>query len=68
MNPEIDIENYRHVNNRTARREVVKLIENDNYINIYRCINETKGFTWRRHNPDKQQARLDYSLISEDIL
>ena len=45
INPEIDTENYRHVNNPTARREVLKLIENDNYIDIYRCINESKGFT-----------------------
>ena len=53
--PEIDTENYRHANNPTARREVSKVIENDNYIDIYRCINESKGFIWRRHNPDKNK-------------
>ena len=35
INPEIDTENYRQVNNPTARREVLKLIENEFIILIF---------------------------------
>ena len=66
LNPDVDTENYRHINNPTARQEVLKFIDNDNYIDIYRFINDDKGFTWRRLNPEKKQARLDYFLISEE--
>ena len=60
INPEIDTENYQHVNSPTAIRGVLKLIKNEYYFDIYSCINESKVCTWRRHSPDKIQARLDY--------
>ena len=65
LNPEEDTENYRHVNNPAARQEVLKFIDRDNYIDIFRLFKDEKGFTWRRLNPEKQ-ARLDYFLISEE--
>ena len=35
------------------------------YMDAWRFLNEDKkGFTWRRLQPDKKQARLDYFLIS----
>ena len=66
LNPEEDTENYRHVNNPAARQEVLKFIDEDNYIDIFRFFKDEKGFTWRRLNPEKKQARLDYFLISEE--
>lgn len=67
LDPAIDTENYRHINNPAARLEVLKFIDEDNYIDVYRFINDDKGFTWRRINPEKKQARLDYFLVSEEI-
>ena len=66
LNPDEDTENYRHVNNPAARREVLKFIDDDNYIDIFRFCKDEKGFTWRRLNPEKKQARLDFYLISEE--
>ena len=38
------------------------------YIDAWRIMNEEKrGFTWKRLNPEKKQARLDYFLISPDM-
>lgn len=67
LDPEMDTENYRHINNPNARLEVLKFIDEDNYIDAYRLanINNDKGFTWRRLNPEKKQARLDFFLISD---
>ena len=56
----MDTENYRHINNPNAIQEVLKFIDEDQYIDIFRFINDDKVFTWRRLNPEKKQARLDY--------
>ena len=66
IDPEEDTENYRHINNPNARQEVLKFLDEENYIDIYRFINDDKGFTWRRLNPEIKQARLDFFLISEE--
>lgn len=69
INPELDSENYKHINNPKARDVVLSFVEEDNYIDVWRMLNENKkGFTWRRINPDRKQARLDYFLLKEDIL
>ena len=65
LDPEIDTENYRQVNNLRTRKTVLKLIEQDNYVDVYRLLKEDKGFTWRRLNLEKKQARLDFFLISD---
>ena len=57
---------FRHINNPNARQEVLKFLDKENYIDIYRFINDDKGFTWRRLNPEIKQARLDFFLISEE--
>ena len=64
LDPEIDTENYRHINNPNARQEVLKFIDEDDYIDILRFISDDKGFTWRRLNPEKKQARLDFFFWS----
>ena len=66
LDPDMDTENYRHINNPNARLEVLKFIDEDQFIDIFRFINDDKGFTWRRLNPEKKQARLDYFLVSEE--
>lgn len=66
LDQEKDTENYRHINNPRARNEVLKIIEQDNYVDIYRLFKDDKGFTWRRLNPEKKQARLDFFLISDE--
>ena len=42
LDPEIDTENYRHINNPNARQEVLKNIYEDQYIDIFRFINTEK--------------------------
>ena len=39
LDPEIDTENYRHINNPNARQVVLKFIDEDQYIDIFRFIN-----------------------------
>lgn len=65
LDPEKDTENYKHTNNPRARDEVLKFIDQDNYIDVYRVLKEDRGFTWRRLIPEKKQARLDFFLVSE---
>ena len=67
LNPESDTENYKHVNNPRARDEVLKCIDQENYVDVYILLKEDKGYTWQRLNPEKKQARLDFFLISENI-
>ena len=44
----------------------MKLIDEDDYIDIFRFSSDEKGFTWRRLNPEKKQARLDFFLVSSE--
>ena len=67
IDPEIDCENYKHVNNPKARAVVMEFLEDLEYMDAYRIINDDKkGFTWKKLNPDKKQARLDFFLIHFD--
>ena len=67
LNPELDSENYKHINNPRARDEIIKIIDENGYIDVWRVQNENKKkFTWRRLNPDKKQSRLDFFLVSEN--
>ena len=68
-NPVLDSENYRNINNTRARDTIIKIIEENGYIDVWRVENENKKkFTWRRLNPDKKQSRLDFFLVSEDAV
>ena len=66
LNPNVDTETYRHINNSRARSEVLKLIDEDNYTDVFRFLHDSKGFTWKKSNPEKKQARLDFFLVSEE--
>jgi exonuclease III len=68
INPELDTHTYVHVNNPKAMKVVLDLINDLNCVDPWRCNNaNTKRFTWRQSNPLKQ-SRLDYFLISEELL
>lgn len=67
INPELDTNNYLHVNNPRARQVVLDIIEEDNFMDIRRVFHENeKGFTWSRRNPTRKQARLDYFLVNDN--
>ena len=68
INPEIDSHNYLHINNPKARQIVLNLLEEENFIDAWRVMNEdSRKYTWRRLNPQKKQARLDFYLVSETL-
>ena len=69
QNPEIDYHNYLHFNNPRARRVVLDTMEENNLVDVWRVMNEDVGaYTWKRMNPVRKQARLDYFLITETCL
>lgn len=59
LNPEVDTHNYLHINNPKARQVVLNLIEEENFIDVWRVMNEDeKGFTWSRKNPIKKTSTV----------
>ena len=55
LNPVLDSGNYRNINNPRARDEILKVIDENGYIDVWRVQNENKKkITWRRLNPDKK--------------
>ena len=42
LNPDIDTENYLHINNPRARTGILKFIEEDNFIDVYRNLHDEK--------------------------
>jgi exonuclease III len=67
LNPVLDYCNYRHNNNVNAQEKVIELAGDLELVDVWREINpELLRYTWRRPTP-RQQARLDFFLIS-DIL
>ena len=59
LNTEKDCDKYLHVNNLKARRVVLTLVEEENFIDVWRLMNEdTRKYTWRRLTT-KKEARLD---------
>lgn len=65
INPDLDTNNYLHINNPRARQELLNIIDEDEFLDIYRIINEEKReYTWSRRNPVRKQARLDFFLTT----
>ena len=59
MDKDLDLMNYKHLNNPQTRIEVLKLIETLSLVDIFReNAPNLRTYTWRRKNPIKQ-ARLD---------
>ena len=68
LNPPIDSINYTNINNPSARREVLNMIENHELQDSFRYLYpDQRRYTWRRKNPTKH-ARLDYFLVSRSLM
>ena len=68
LNPDLDLYNYKHLNNPKARQTVLNMMAEYDLCDVYRQFNPNRRrFTWRRKNPVKQ-ARLDFFLASSNML
>ena len=68
LDPLLDCYNYKHINNPKAREKLIEMVETYNMIDPFRNKYPTlKRYTWRKKTPLKQ-ARLDYFLVSADIM
>ena len=64
LNPELDTNNHKLLNNTKTRDTVLKILEDRDLCDIYRYLHpNTKHYTWGRKNPIKQ-ARLDMFIAS----
>ena len=69
LNSELDTCNYVRENNLGARNRVFQMMHNNNLIDVFREMHgSTKRYTWRVRNPVLKQARLDYFLVSDQLL
>ena len=61
LNPELDSQNYKHINNPKRREKVIDMTNELSLVDIWRELNaRCKRFTWRRSRPVLQQSRLDF--------
>ena len=68
LNPQLDYKNYKTINSKNAREKLLDIINEEHLIDPYRDAHpELKMYTWRRKQP-LQQARLDFFLVTEDLL
>ena len=69
LNPNVDRKNCANNSSRPrTRSKIIEMMGNLNLVDIFRVLNPDKKFyTWRRFNSN-QQARLDYFLVSEDLV
>ena len=68
LNPNIDTAHYSSQGNRRARAVILEFMEQECMSDIWRMQHATKrSFTWRRSSPLKL-ARLDFFLVSADIM
>lgn len=68
INPDMDLQDYAHVNNPKAREQVLNMMFECNLLDVWRDLNlEKYQYTWRRKHTNKK-ARLDFFLISECFL
>ncbi len=68
MKPEQDTDRYLHTNNPNARKTVLEMMAEHNLVDVWREQHEkVRRYTYRQANPRKQ-GRLDFFLISEDLL
>jgi len=62
INPDLDYDNYININNISARKKLLLIIEERNLFDTYRQFNSnTKRFTWRKKNPLKQSRLYFFS-------
>ena len=69
LDQRLDTYNYDRENNVGARDELEHVMRTQGLVDSFREINQTKkSYTWRKCNPSVKQARLDYILVSSDVL
>jgi hypothetical protein len=69
LNQYLDYENYSNVYNPQARDTALNFIEVEVFIDIWRQNNEIeRRYTWKRFNPKRIQSRLDFYLISQNVV
>ena len=69
LNPELDSQNYNHINNPKCREKVIDMTNELSLVDIWRERNaRCKRFTWRRSQPVLQQSRLDFFLLIHENL
>ena len=68
LNQELDTYNYRNINNPKSKRIISEHLESFDLKDPYRELYpDLKKYTWRKKNPVKQ-ARLDFFLISNNLM
>lgn len=68
IDPTVDYCNYKTINNKKARNKLLEIIQEKFMVDPYRDFHPNlRRYTWRRIRPF-QQARLDFFLISENLL
>ena len=64
----MDKYNYNSVRHPHCRNSINEFMVKESLVDLWRLTNKSiRGFTWRSQNPCCR-SRLDYSLISDDIL
>ena len=68
LNPTIDYDNYKHINNPKAKEKVSDMSVELELVDVWREVNpDIQRYTWRRNKP-RQAARLDFFLLSESTI
>ena len=68
LDPNRDCDNYKHINNPNARKEVFCLRNDFNLVDVWRtCHSDECVYTWFSSVPGKR-ARLDFFLASQELL
>jgi len=68
MNHDIDTRGYVRENNKKSRQSVGQMIECFELVDVWRASNPEKlEFSWQSTKIRRQQARLDFFLVSKDI-
>ena len=68
LNPELDSQNYKHINDPKCREKVIDMTNELSLVDIWRELDaQCKRFTWRRSQRVLQQSRLDFFLIHENL-
>ena len=68
QNEKLDYFNYKTINNKKSHEKILQIKENYCLTDPFRDANPSlRRYTWRKKSPIKQ-ARLDYFLVSQDLL
>ena len=68
QNEKLDYFNYKTINNKKSHEKILQIKENYCLVDPFREMYPSlKRYTWRKKSPI-QQARLDYFLVSQDLL